>query len=787
MRILSGIKTVSEVFRSEETELYDVSGGRKLPFPLDNDRVYIIPGYQREIKWDNEKVQILVDDLKKGSKFLGTIILSTSEARKFEIIDGQQRITVITLMITYLNSILSSNKRIGPLCRVFNASFECFEEALVDGFDYETISKKNIGLFERINNTDVLEQKEDFRRIWCCLKERIDRLTSCEQEELLTSLSDSSLNVIVNPIGKTDAEKKFCIDYFIDMNNKSVDLDSLDFIRAYAFREDFDFMSSKWIDIQKKCGEIRKKVKYSREELFYQYFICRVNKELDYRLTKSLAQKYTTKEEINLQGRLYAAGTSVWYMFSNDKFYSGMLIDLNNYLDFILLILKAGNGLDEEFKNYFKKEDGTSIDSYTISNSFTIMKNILLNDDVVPKMMIMKLYLDILRSEKAKSKQYKVVYDIFVIANTFSTNGSRKSSEQVANKLLSEKWEIEIKKYGYKLLCEMYDTIDFAKVCKLGGAYTIESGQYMARRYYCMMDSFSWKSGNLSVNEKVFKYINARDGSCNDEHFIINRKFEYALYENDEKTIDVVVKLPDRCRKYIATLANYIVLESSVNSELKNRPVYEKIEMIESAIEKNNIDYVIPSKQSQLHYFLIKKLLHDQSKYPYKEILQAEKKDKKNYLKNYYNKYFEDEFINLTNMLKREDLLIKTAVEYNLNKMGFTEMDGVWTSELDNEFSNFEVEINEKEKKLLVSVELYNPVAGESNGDEIYSKIIDFVYYRFKQIMKTKPCLTSSRDYGCCYDESFTFSFQFDAEIECVIKFIKAINQISEDLLNENW
>ena len=478
----------------------------------------------------------------------------------------------------------------------------------------------------------------------------------------------------MNTIAKTKSDKKFCIDYFIDINNKSVDLDSLDFIRAYAFKEDFDNMSSEWIEIQRKCSEIRGKVKYSREELYYQYFVCRINKELDYQLTKSLGEKYTTKEEIKLHGKAYAAGTSVWYMFSNNRFYSGMLKDLNDYLDFILLILKAGNGADEEFKDYFRMEDGNLIDSYTISNAFTIINNILLNDDVVPKMMIMKLFLETLRPEKVKSKQYKIIYDIFVVANIFSINGSKKSSAQIANKLLCLGWEKEIKNYGYKLLCEMYNTTNFAKICKLGKSYTAESGQYMARRYYCMMDSFSWKSGNVSVNEKTFLHSSVRDGKCNDEHFIINRKFEYALYGDDGKEAVVVIKLPGRYRKYIATLSNYIVLESEINSKLKNRPVYEKIEMIESEIGERDIDYVIPSKQSQLHYCLIKKLLHDQSKYPYQDLIEAKNnREKKSVLKNYYNQYFEDEFLNLANMLKREDLLIKTAMEYNHEKMRFTE------------------------------------------------------------------------------------------------------------------
>lgn len=191
------------------------------------DRKYIIPGYQREIKWDNEKVQILIDDLKEGYKFLGTIILSTSKSGEFEVIDGQQRLSVITLLLTYLNNVVSEGKKLFPLCQIQNGTFKCFSEALNESFDYDKIEKSNISLYKTIIENDVLSQKDDFRRIWLCIRERLDRMLPDDQEDLMDSLLDSSVNLIVNYIGKTKKEKKFCIDYFIDINNKSVDLDSM--------------------------------------------------------------------------------------------------------------------------------------------------------------------------------------------------------------------------------------------------------------------------------------------------------------------------------------------------------------------------------------------------------------------------------------------------------------------------------------------------------------------------------------------------------------------------------
>ena len=55
---LSAIKKVLEVMSVKSTDLFDFTGGRKIPFQLDEERIYIIPGYQREISWTAENVQI---------------------------------------------------------------------------------------------------------------------------------------------------------------------------------------------------------------------------------------------------------------------------------------------------------------------------------------------------------------------------------------------------------------------------------------------------------------------------------------------------------------------------------------------------------------------------------------------------------------------------------------------------------------------------------------------------------------------------------------------------------
>ena len=64
---------------------------------LDEDRQYSIPAFQREVRWDDNNLKMLLFDLSRGNKFLGNIILTVKSDHTCEIIDGQQRTTVLML------------------------------------------------------------------------------------------------------------------------------------------------------------------------------------------------------------------------------------------------------------------------------------------------------------------------------------------------------------------------------------------------------------------------------------------------------------------------------------------------------------------------------------------------------------------------------------------------------------------------------------------------------------------------------------------------------------------
>lgn len=88
-------------------------------FDPDSKVIFEIPKYQREYTWGTREWEALFDDLIENDDgyFLGSIICINSatdsiNAPKFEVVDGQQRLTTLSLFLSALYTTLNSNKEL---------------------------------------------------------------------------------------------------------------------------------------------------------------------------------------------------------------------------------------------------------------------------------------------------------------------------------------------------------------------------------------------------------------------------------------------------------------------------------------------------------------------------------------------------------------------------------------------------------------------------------------------------------------------------------------------------
>ena len=72
----------------------------EIEYCLPRGRRYRIPDYQSEIRWGPANVRRLMDDIDSGPKLLGTVVLISREGNRiFDLNDGQQRITVLLMIL----------------------------------------------------------------------------------------------------------------------------------------------------------------------------------------------------------------------------------------------------------------------------------------------------------------------------------------------------------------------------------------------------------------------------------------------------------------------------------------------------------------------------------------------------------------------------------------------------------------------------------------------------------------------------------------------------------------
>ena len=84
---------------------------------LTENKKYIIPPYQRPYSWDRSNTEQLIDDIfdsfcqDNQEYFIGTLICIDKGNYTYEIVDGQQRLTTLSLIFAKLKDLISENKR----------------------------------------------------------------------------------------------------------------------------------------------------------------------------------------------------------------------------------------------------------------------------------------------------------------------------------------------------------------------------------------------------------------------------------------------------------------------------------------------------------------------------------------------------------------------------------------------------------------------------------------------------------------------------------------------------
>lgn len=296
------------------------------------DSFYQMPIYQRPYSWDKDRVEQLWADIfeayenhKENSNqdnnyFLGSLVVVKNKNGAYDVVDGQQRITTLTILFCVLrdlnlSDIKEHSKKIqNSIANLVNDKVRLklttqlnnqaiFEETVLNGIDFEKIDKN--------------KKDNRFLQTASYFKELIGKVQPNILNEFISYLFE---NTVLIRISCTD--ESFAIKLFSVLNDRGLDLSPADIIKAHLMQPLDDNKRQQFNEEWKKIEILCQRMDESLTNVFNLYLYYQTGKN-----PKSSLQDEFKKE-------------------FKDKNANSIILDLKKFANFLFEINESYNDKD---------------------------------------------------------------------------------------------------------------------------------------------------------------------------------------------------------------------------------------------------------------------------------------------------------------------------------------------------------------------------------------------------------------------------------------------------------
>lgn len=502
-----------------------------LRFLDSSDTNFVIPVYQRNYDWKKEQCKQLYDDLVNvvkydyKSHFFGTIVSiynDSSRDREYLIIDGQQRITTVSLMLLAIYNILDKGRLESNKIR----KEKIYNQYLVNPYmdDDSKLKLKPIKddrkAFENIFNDEELSEESNISANYKYFYERIiDGEISLD--DLYSAIEKLMIVEIELKNGEDDPQL-----IFESLNSTGLDLTDADKVRNFILMD---------------------KTSKEQEDLYNNYW-NKVEKNTLYNVTSFLRDYMTVKERrISNINKVYINFKS--YIKDNDIDIKDCLKDILNYSESYNKILTSNTGI-KEADDHLQK-----INKLEVRVSYPFLLEVL--DD----------YNNEIITSKDLTEIFKIIesYIFRRIMCGVATNALNKVFMNLCKEIKSHKnYEdnyVEVLKYvltNKNLSQRIPDDIEF-------------------KRNFFENNIYNWKSKNkLYLLERLENYNNTEKVAIEKLVEQNELSIEHIMPQNlTPSWIEMLGENYEEVKeKYLHTIGNLTL--TGYNSQMSNRPFHEK-------------------------------------------------------------------------------------------------------------------------------------------------------------------------------------------------------------------
>jgi uncharacterized protein with ParB-like and HNH nuclease domain len=237
----SVMSKISSDFDTRALTLKEVFGG--------ND-FFQIPYYQRPYAWGDDEIEQLWDDIYSAFKdedeyyFLGSAILANTGKGYFEVVDGQQRLTTLTILFCvlrdfFLNKLEKTDKNRGKQVRNSIRSWVEDKYRLIlitqaqnqNQFEQEILEKTVLPI-RSFTKLEKEKPSNKFKNAAIILKKRLDEVNGVDSKNLFNDLVKYIFeNVVLITIKCSN--RVSAIRLFRTLNTRGLELDLADLTKSY--------------------------------------------------------------------------------------------------------------------------------------------------------------------------------------------------------------------------------------------------------------------------------------------------------------------------------------------------------------------------------------------------------------------------------------------------------------------------------------------------------------------------------------------------------------------------
>jgi len=572
--------SVKRFFANEDTS---IPFGAESPIhTLSINRKYIIPYYQREIRWETQNLLSLISDISSGSKFIGNVILSSlPNSLYYEIVDGQQRITSLLMLIQFFrdNTIWSKSFE---NCLFEIESFEGFGRLYEESFNFSNLSEAEES---QIENSDDYDQRSRYIELFNIIKKYFLDKTRDDLSRFYENLMRSEINLILS----TSADD-VGMSLFLDVNLKAMPLDAEDIFKGYFFKNanDIEIAKMEWGKLKKEYNRFKKKVekktgscKYSLIIMLEHYIRSTLYIEneaysdiefsADFKLEKEILQQ-------SLIGHSFA-GDHLLEVIKDSVYTSKVINGTIKFLEFINNIVE-NTAFNDIFKNQFICISGT-IDNDTAAIFFSEIKKIILGEHNIPKAFLVKYFISTINGAPKDKKQYKNLHTAFLLGVLFAVlvAGERKQLKEFEPMLRSS--EDEWCATAMEKIKNYFDETEFTEkvlLTKLRISKPESNHEYLAKAIAAIYNFYKIEDGRIKItNERQARAFFESKELFSVEHFLINKSGKIKVANENETYI---VKYPKEIKRAKDSIFNFIFISEEMNDKLNCYTVNTKMEKI---------------------------------------------------------------------------------------------------------------------------------------------------------------------------------------------------------------